>query len=534
MNTRSQFPRLQAKKGISAFKYQAGYLMLEMSLSLMLGLMAAVLAFWSTHRAELATQAMMQADNLSSVAKAAETLVLEHYDAYQAGLPITRNGVTLPFGTASGEALTPTLANLRAMAVGITPGSDFGSYKQLANATYITSIRREPAGCETSPNGRTCNITGLVCMDRPVSDLGAPATEIDGFGLGKMLGKIGGDGGASILGSTANITGGGGAWTAPNPFAGTPAGIVCARFGFGSAGFANFLRVNDSRDPNFLNNVTVGGNIIAPTGSIGTGTGTTGCRRGEIMASGDFISRSINCIKRAWVDGPNGEIGVADAAGTPRAQLKDTGEILSKDAAGVVKAGFTYVGLESNAKADRVETNAGTAGLRPNGESFANSVVINTSAAPGAACPTNDALVWGNGTNTLKLLKCVANLWTTTGATIGAVGGACTTNGEIGETPSKLSIICVGNVWQTTTSRMGSWAVSYTVYAINGSVLGKPACGSGGLPKLVEIPQAIDADKLYTSFSQTDNGSSWTVSLTDGAGNPTTSRALSQGGCWYN
>ncbi len=135
MNTRSQNPRLHANKGLAALKHQVGYLMLEMSLSLLLGLMAAVLAFWSTHRAELATQAMMQADNLSSVAKAAETLVLEHYDAYQAGLPVTRNGVTLPFGTAPGQALTPTLANLRAMAVGITPGSNFGSFCITFNAS---------------------------------------------------------------------------------------------------------------------------------------------------------------------------------------------------------------------------------------------------------------------------------------------------------------------------------------------------------------------------------------------------------------
>lgn len=313
--------------------------------------------------------------------------------------------------------MTPTLDNLRGMAVGITPGSNFGNYKTLNDASYITSIKREPAGCELTPNGQTCNITGLVCMDRPVQDYGAPVNETDDFAIGKMVGKIGGDGGTSIAGSAVTITGAGDAWSDPNPFAGTPVGIVCARFGFGSAAFGNFLRVRDTRDPNFQNNVTVAGNIASPAGTVGAGTGNPGsgaCRLGEILASGAFWSRSATCVRRAWIDGNAGEAGVADAAGTTRAVLKDNGEILSMDAAGAVKAGFTYTGASSNAVADNLLNNAGNAGLRANGESFANSVIINTAAIPGAGCPTNDAMVWGTGSTSLVLIKCVANIWTAT------------------------------------------------------------------------------------------------------------------------
>jgi hypothetical protein len=518
-------------------KRQAGFAIESVALALLVMSLAAAAAYKATVQADQISMAVIQADGLKNVANAAETLVMEHYDSYQAGLPVTRNGVTLNFGTTAGESMTPTLANLRAMALGLTPGTDFGNYKTLVDATYVTQIQRIPAGCELSPAGQTCNIQGMVCMDRPLQEIGAPVGETDDLGIGAIFGRIGGDAGSSYAGSAGTITGSSGSWTRANPFAGSPIGLVCQRFGFGSAAFGRFLRVRDSRNPDFQGALTVKDSIDTTTGTIGAGVGNPGpgaCRLGEIMNSGDFISRSLTCIKRAWVDGANGEIGVADATGTPRAQLKDTGEILSKDAAGVVKAGFTYVGAESNAKADRIETNAGTAGLRPNGESFANTVVINTSAAPGAACPTNDALVWGNGTNTLKLLKCVANLWTATGSTIGAVGAACTTNGEIGETPAKLSIICVGNVWQTTTSRMGSWAVAYTLPVVHGSVLAKPTCGSGGLARLIEVPQAIDAKNLYTNFGQNDNGASWTVQLTDGDGNATASGALATGGCWYS
>ena len=517
---------------------QRGYLMLEAALALMLALTAATLGFWSMHRAELASSAMIQADNIVNVAHAAETLVMEHYDAYQAGLPISRNGVTLADGDASGSSRAPTLANLQAMALGLTAGVNaFGSYKTLADATYVTSIQRIPVGCEASPNGRTCNITGVVCMDRPVQDYGAPAGETDGFGIGKMLGKMGGDGGVSLAGSAATITGAGGGWSLPNPFAGTPVGIVCQRFGFGAAGFGNFLRVNDTRDPNFQNNVTVGGNVVVPTGSVGTGTGldaTNECRLGEILVSGAFWSRSATCIKRAWVDGTGGQVGVADATGAPRAVLQADGQILSMDAAGVVKAGITYNGTESQVKADTVLTNAGTTGLRANGEVFGDQVVINTNAVAGGACPTNNAMVWGTGGSSLNLLKCVANVWVATGTLTGTVGGACPVNGQLGETSTRESIICVGNVWQTTTSRMGKFATAGFYLAINGQSVPKPACGSGGVASLIEVPHNIDARTLSTNFPFTDSGANWVIQIDDNAGNARAGSAKVQTGCWYN
>ncbi len=389
-------------------------------------------------------------------------------------------------------------------------------------------INRIPAGCTPS----ACDLEYKVTTSQPYLNSidGSVATGV----LSNAARKVGGAGGYSDFNAPGTITGESG-WTSSNPN-GAVAGIFGIYQTYSASGEAMFLTMFETRDPQFTNNVTVNGNIIAPTGTIGTGTGNPGgseCRLGEILASGAFWSRSATCIKRAWVDGANGEVGVADAAGNTRGQLKGTGELELRDAIGNIKSGFRTVGTESNAVADNFLNNAGNAGLRANGEVFGREIVIDTTATVGNACTTNNATVWGTGTDSLTLLKCVANVWVATGLTKGAVGGACPTNGQIGETPGKVSIICVNNTWMTTTNRMGSWSVSYTVYAVNGSVLGKPACGSGGQPLLIEIPQGIDADKFYTSFSQTDNGSTWTVNLTDGAGNPTTSKALSQGGCWY-
>ena len=522
---------------------RSGFLMIELSLALLISSLAAGLAFWSAHRADMASQAMMQADQLQNIAQAAETLVMEHYQEYQAGQAIIRNGIRLDFGSTPGKSLAPTLDQLRGMALGLTEGSNFGSYKSLQNASYLTQIERIPIGCENTASGSACNISGLVCLDKPVQDLNSNGlnvtNDIDGFGLGKMMGKIGGNAGISLHGSASKITGTGGAWTANNPLSSRPAGIICIRFGFGASAYNQFLRVKDSRDPQFQNNLTAQGNITSINGTIGAGTGSDSsnqqeCRLGEIINSGAFLSRSSHCIKRAWVEGNNGEIGLADNKGNSRVLLKANGEVLSLDESGQNKAGFTYEGLSSIAKADQIINNQANAGLRANGESFANSFVLNKTAIAGTSCPTNNAMVWGASTYHLKLLKCENLIWVLSGATQANVGDACSVNGEIAESPTKVSIICVGNFWQTTTSRMGKFSIMATYLATNGSVINKPACGSGGVAKIMNTPQTLDSRKLFLNFKAQDNGSTWTALITSGDGLAAKGSSLIETGCWYN
>lgn len=224
-----------------------------------------------------ADAAQAQADTISAIRTAAEILVFEHYVDYQEGKPIVRHGVTIPWGEGPASALRPTVAQLEKMNVGIEGISDVGSYKSLTRGGYDITINRTPAGCEMSPSGVDCNITGLVCTDRPVAEMNSLPGEIDSFGIGKMLMRIGGNAGASVLGGTGEIIGTGASWTAANPIAGAPAGIVCARFGFGVAEYWNFLRVRDSRDPQFMNNVTLKGGLhVRSTANVGDSCTTEG------------------------------------------------------------------------------------------------------------------------------------------------------------------------------------------------------------------------------------------------------------------
>lgn len=426
------------------------------------------------------------------------------------------------------NAYQPTVVEMKALNI---LASTYATTISRVGGAPLYRVERLPVGCVAL----TCDLSYMVTTSVPLKN--ADGTVAEGV-LTYATRKIGGMAGYSEFNAPATFSGSGG-WTAPNPNGAIP-GIFAIYTTYSASGEARFLVVNETRDPNFINNVTVGGNIIVPTGTIGTGSGNPGgaeCRLGEILASGAFWSRSATCIKRAWVDGANGEIGVADAAGNTRASMNDTGEIVSRDAIGNIKAGMTYVNIAgvttSKVSADLIETNAGTAGLRPNGEAFSDTVVINTDAVPGAACPTNKAMVWGTGASSLVMLKCVANIWTATGIARGVVGAACPTNGQIGETSTNVSIICVNNIWQTTTSRMGNWVVLSTALVGHGAVLTKPACGSGGAPKIIQVPKAINASALFVNFDAQDNGPSWTILMVDGENNPAYSTSIAELGCFY-
>ncbi|WP_234265140.1 type II secretion system protein [Hydrogenophaga sp. NFH-34] len=241
---------------------QRGIGLVETALAMILISMVLLFLFNLWSKNEDGKRAENQAQVLNLIRESAQTLVFEHYDAYQAGEDITRNGITLPFGDDEGQALRPTVEQLNDLAVGLHNASSSPLYKSLAEGGYFIRINREPAGCEASPQGQECNITGHVCFDQPLRDPKRSNEDTDGFAIGRMLTQLGSNGGASVDdadGST--IYGYGGSWSIDNPIAGQPPGIVCARFGFGSAGFGNFLRVRDSRDPEFQNNVTLRGGL---------------------------------------------------------------------------------------------------------------------------------------------------------------------------------------------------------------------------------------------------------------------------------
>lgn len=166
--------------------------------------------------------------------------------------------MTLAHGTSSGQSLRPTVANLRSMDLGANNALDNGLYKNLNTATYDIQISKSPAGCTAA--SPTCHVLGLVCLNQPMRSREFAVGEVDGIGLGAYMNKMGGVGGSSLVGSPGTIYGADGSWNATNPIAGTPAGIICARFGFGSTD-GDYLSKGDPRDPDFKGGVTISGTV---------------------------------------------------------------------------------------------------------------------------------------------------------------------------------------------------------------------------------------------------------------------------------
>jgi len=241
---------------------QQGFLSVEMTLALLVSALLAAMTLSATRRAADATEASLQADALMAVRGAAHKLVMSNYGAYQSQLPITRNGVTLADGASSGQSRNPTVANLRAMDLGVNNAMDTGLYKSLTDAGYDINITLSPT-CAAAPSSSNCQVTGLVCLNAPLKDQASASGEVDGLGQGVMLGRMGGSGGSSVLGNASTILSADGSWSATNPY-GAVAGIVCARFGWGSEA-DDYLRVGDSRDPNFQGGQTVSGTLSGST-----------------------------------------------------------------------------------------------------------------------------------------------------------------------------------------------------------------------------------------------------------------------------
>ena len=544
------FPRRQSQQGFG---------IVSALLALVIGAVVAMGQIEGVRVERQTKSGALQGELLNLVKAAYNDYAMENYPALQNNLPVTKNGFTLPAGNAFGQTMAPRVQDLVNMGY-LSPGTT--DQAMLADGgVYRGVFRREPAACA----GVTCNIPGTLYIDQPILVRGT--AEMNGLAVGSVIEKVGGDALVSLNTNPTQLVAINGA-NVPNPLAGTPPGVVGARIGFGASGFGRFLVLNDPRDPNFQGSVTVAGTVAAGTvtatvivgNSVGAGTGGAGCRLGEILASGEVLSRSAACVRRAWIDGANGQVGVADAAGVTRALLDGTtGAITSRDGTGSVRAGFNYQGADSVAFADLIRNNASTAGLRPDGTVFGeqfvnnagnagvhndgtvtgnrgdfNTVKINNTAAIGGVCTDPNTAVWGTVGGSPVLLKCQGGAWVTAnGMSVATVGGPCATPNQQAITAAGVGLICVGGQWMNVTDRMGKFAVAETRIVTHGTVVNKPACGSGGLPRIYAIPQTVDSSYLYTNFMATDNGSSWTATITNNNGDPLRGAAIAQVGCFY-
>lgn len=161
---------------------------------------------------------------------------------------------------------------------------------------------------------------------------------------------------------------------------------------------------------------------------------------------------------------------------------------------------------------------------------FTNQVQLDAIATEGAACPENGRLARTAAGDTLF---CSAGIWKRAGLPPGTAGAACTTNGALGQAPSGTTLVCINNIWMNIEERFGRLATVLITIGTHNQSITKPACSSGGAPRILFTAVAGDWFGQTSYFTQ-DVGASWTLRIIDGGGSPI---AGGQGqvlvGCWF-
>lgn len=286
---------------------QRGAFMLEVSLALIILAAATYGTIREQARSQQVSAAYLQADALKAYRDAADAYVQENYTALQFQQNVTVNGVTLVNGGAAGQTRSPRVQDLIAMGYLRQGFTD----QALITATggYASVITLAPTGCV----GAACTVTGLAYLTQPIQVPGT--TNENALVTGAMMSRLGGIAGSTDPANNAQVVGAGGTFTAPNPVAGSPRGVVVAAFGDQWGGERPFVRIQDARDPDLQGNLTVAGGVRSTGGAVGAGNGATGCSRAELQAGGAVVSRTNDCVDRATMD--------ADATAGGRVRLRN-------------------------------------------------------------------------------------------------------------------------------------------------------------------------------------------------------------------
>ena len=265
---------------------QRGFTLLEVGIAIAISMMAATAFLWVQTMNLRVSKANAQGTQLTTLSNAVATYMTTYYSQ------LVNNQAIAGFA----NIYAPTVAELKTAQIVLPPNF---SATNLYGGGYAVTISKTPGGC-VSPN---CDISSITNLTNAITN---PLTgRVDGAALGNAMSVIGADGGFSTNAVPGSITGQGGAWTATNP-AGSVAGILAMRAGYGSSGWAQFLRrdgqlpmtgplnmgsqnVNNANTVNSTTlansgNATVGGTLgvtgqtstngIANTGSLSTGNTT--------------------------------------------------------------------------------------------------------------------------------------------------------------------------------------------------------------------------------------------------------------------
>jgi hypothetical protein len=434
-----------------------------------------------------------EATVLDNLRNAVNSAIYEQVVTLQAGAALTKNGVSVAPATVGADLVwQPTVADLAAM--GYLPQGWTTSSSSLNEAPYAIRFQRVPTGCAPT----SCGVEGRIVLAGPIRDTNVVG-QVDSVVIGPILMRIGADSGVSLQASPTQITGFGNTWSAPNPVAGTPPGIVAVRVGTASAGFSQFVRINDSRDPNLQGNLSVSGNAKLG-GALDVGGVTT----------------------------LHDALSVKDASGNDCVQLLPDGTVNIRCSG------------QLNAKAGTFSDGAGnTSSITPTGISTTGDVsaggrvggqILNASAtgtANTSCAGYQDGDVVKDAATDGTVLSCRGGVWRRPGLGQATVGSACGIDGAMAVDVSARGLICRSGQWRQLNDRVTSVVAMATFSGTGAGFVAAPACGAGGTPEVTVTPLETGADyggippRNRYSAGTTWTGSGWSIdpALVDQAGN---------------
>jgi prepilin-type N-terminal cleavage/methylation domain-containing protein len=521
-------------------RIQRGFTLLEMTaaifISTLLIIMSAPAIVWKIEEASMEGTGIY----MGVIKSALEKYNVANHDALAPSTPLAVAGFVNP--------LKPTIAELKTAKYIASP-----SFPLITPQRLAVNIDTNRMNCP----GPNCQIIGYAYTTTALNYIGTTEPRYDLVSAFLASPGVAGSGMAAHNGDTAFLRSA--THRLPNPVAGNPGGLIAIATYLDEGIYSNFVKIGDSRDPNLSGKLTVAG-VVTGKSNIETSDGVAACLRAALTTGGQVLANSTNCIRRAFLDGTNGQAGVADAAGTVRVLLDgSTGKVASFDASGRNAAGITYNGTnQSVVYSDNLLNNAGTAGIRADGSVFGTrgefgAINISDTAVAGAACAKpNDVVKTFIGSQP-ALMICEGGVWqSASGLSIATVGGACSVSGATGISTTGVGQICVNGQWMSNTNRFGRFAATDNYdNVVHGTVITKPFCGAGGLPKVYMQVQGAVASEFITGpttsqyasnfrMDETINPGFYTAIVDDsvgygvGMGTPMPGYALVVTGCLYN
>ncbi|MEZ0606187.1 hypothetical protein ACAX43_29280 [Paraburkholderia sp. IW21] len=200
------------------------YDLLSLGIGASIAIAFAATQIWAQRQEILSQQTAAQGNVLADIGNSINGVYLaKYYSNLVDGTPIA--------GVANAYAPTMTeLQNLNVIPAEYTTTSAYGT-------PYVISLAKTPAGC-VAPS---CDVNGLVYIAGAITD---PSTDKP-LTLDDGAAAIGGDGGYSDLLTPDTITGISAGWSQANPM-GNVAGILAMRVGYGSSGWAAYVRRDGS------------------------------------------------------------------------------------------------------------------------------------------------------------------------------------------------------------------------------------------------------------------------------------------------